>query len=122
MKLFMEGYFDLVLCSLLQIIVISNSETKEEFDSFFNTFNDKFVVALTLFYSLALLIFPVFGWYKIIRNYELLEDPDFNGQYEYLISDLVLSERSSTYYHMLFVTSRIIISFVLIFMRNLPQF
>ena len=101
-------------------MVISKADSEKEFNSFFASFNDVFVIVLTAFYAISLVAFPIFGIYKILKNFEILGDEDFYGRYEYLISDLVLTKRSTTMYHMFFVITRIIISFTLIFMRNVP--
>ena len=66
LKLFLEGYFDLMLCSLLQIIAIYTSrENPDDLHGFFEGFNNWFCFVLTCFYSVFLIVFPVFGIYKV---------------------------------------------------------
>ena len=76
LKLFLEGYFDLLLCGFLQFLVISSSEGAE-FDGFFKGFNNRFCFGLTIFFAISLVIFPFFGIYKIYcgnKNKELDSD------------------------------------------------
>jgi len=123
LKLFLEAYFDLILCGFLMFLVISGSEGKD-YDEFFKGFNNRFCFALTVFYAVSLFIFPFFGIYKIYRGSknEELDSDEFQEKYNYLISDLNLSKFSTSMYHMFFVCNRIIIAITLVFMRSLPQF
>ena len=100
--------------------MISNSESEKDFKEYFGTFNDVFVFCLTIVYFICVIVFPIFGIYKILRNFEILEEPDFFARYEFLISDLDLSSKSKSMYHMIFVVTRVIIALTLIFMRDLP--
>jgi len=125
LKLFLESYFDLLLCGFLLFSVIYHARHNEkEYDAFFKGFNNRFCFGLTIFYAIALLFFPIFGIYKIYRgnkNKELDSD-EFQEKYNYLISDLDLSKFSTSMYHMFFVCNRIIIAITLAFLRDLPQF
>jgi hypothetical protein len=69
LKLFLEGYFDLILCGFLQFLVIYHSRNATDYDEFFKGFNNRFVFALTIGYSICLFIFPFFGIYKIFRGH-----------------------------------------------------
>jgi hypothetical protein len=123
LKLFLEGYFDLILCAFLMFLAISTSDGKD-YDEFFKGFNNRFCFSLTVFYAISLFIFPIFGIYKIYvgSKWKILDSDDFQHSYNYLVSDLNLSKFSTSMYHMFFICNRIIIATTLVFMRSLPQF
>ena len=65
MKLFLESYFDLVMCVLLNLSAFI--KTEDEWSSFFATGPDAFCSTITIIYSALVLFFPYICW-KVVHD------------------------------------------------------
>lgn len=64
-KLFIESYFDLAICSFINIMAFEESKDSKEFAKFFETRDDIICSLITFIYTTAVFIMPIIG-YKLI--------------------------------------------------------
>ena len=65
-KLFLESYFDIVMCVMLNMFAFFNME--DEWFSFFYTLDDAFCSTITVVFSTFIIFFPFISWYMIDKN------------------------------------------------------
>lgn len=68
-KLFLESYFDIVICTMLNLVSFKRSKNVSDFAEFFGTRDDAVCSTITIVYTIMILFFP-FYVYKVIRSYE----------------------------------------------------
>ena len=68
-KLFLESYFDLVICTTINVTAFVRSKNMEDFKEFFATRDDVICSTITITYSFMILFFPVYC-YKYILSYK----------------------------------------------------
>jgi hypothetical protein len=62
-KLFLESYFDIVMCVLLNLFAFFTME--DDLSSFFATRDDALCSTITIIYSALVLFFPLMCWIMI---------------------------------------------------------
>jgi hypothetical protein len=67
-KLYMESYFDLIFCTLINLAALMENKSMISFEQFFATRNDIICSIITLFYAVMTIIFPLYGLIMIIKN------------------------------------------------------
>lgn len=67
-KLFMESYFDLVICTTINLIALLQTKNIKEFKTFFETPSDAICSTLSIIYSFLFIIYPLWGLIKINAN------------------------------------------------------
>jgi hypothetical protein len=65
-KLFLESYFDLVMCVMLNFYAFITMD--DEWSSFFATRDDALCSTITIIYSVLVLFFPLMCWIMIQRH------------------------------------------------------
>ena len=65
-KLFLESYFEVVVCSTINVIAFINY--RDDFKSFFSTVSDAICSIITIVFSALVLLFPIVG-FKLIHQY-----------------------------------------------------
>ena len=123
LKLYLECYFDLVICSFINIDAFLEAETKEELKKFFTQSNDDiFCSTLTIFYGVLVFTFPVFG-YMLVRKYQGKFDDDETPE---IVSVFMDGVRTDTYhgsmYNIYFLLRRFLTAVVLVWVRRYPFF
>ena len=68
-KLFLESYFDLVICTSINVTAFVRSKNLLDFKEFFATRDDIICSTITITYSFMILFFPVYC-YKYIQSYK----------------------------------------------------
>ena len=64
----MESYFDLVICTMINLLALSQTKSSEEFMSFFETPLDAACSTMVLIFSLLFFVYPIWGAAKISMN------------------------------------------------------
>jgi len=65
-KLFLESYFDLVMCVLLNLFAFVKMD--DEWSSFFATRDDALCSTVTVLWGFMVLFFPLIAWHLIHHN------------------------------------------------------
>ena len=84
----MESYFDLAMCALLgALALVEDQEGEFQFPLFWQTGDDILCSTLTIIYSCFVMIFPVYGHWKIMQNYDNLNKKDIRQKYGVFYED-----------------------------------
>ena len=84
-KLFLEGYYDVVLCSSINFVAFRESEPfKDHWNSFDNRLNST-VACICL---VLIVVFPIYGFVTIIRHRNNLECKKFLEEYKVFVEDV----------------------------------
>jgi hypothetical protein len=67
-KLYMESYFDLVFCTMINAAALMESKDMKVLEQFFATRNDIACSVITLFYAVMSIVFPIYGLVMIVKN------------------------------------------------------
>jgi hypothetical protein len=67
-KLYMESYFDLIFCTLINVAALMESKDMQVLEQFFATRNDIVCSVITLFYAVMSIVFPIYGLVMIVKN------------------------------------------------------
>lgn len=93
-KLFIESYFDLLFCSILNVVALIQSQAEDgSIYEHFSTWHDVLNSSLTILYSLAILILPVYWSSLLMMNFSDLDTPDFREKHEVLYSEVKVKTR-----------------------------
>ena len=65
-KLFLESFFDLTICTAINLTSFSRSKNKLDFMEFFGTRDDIICSTITILYACLVLFFPIYT-YKMIK-------------------------------------------------------
>ena len=120
LKLFMESYFEVIICLALNLYAIINY--KNPVQGFFNNSNNITCSLFTIFYSLLAIIFPVWGTIFLVRNFDNLHLNSIKLDYNFLFSDLKLKHLRQVLFHMLFLLRRLATMSVLVLLSDFPYF
>ena len=121
LKLFMESYFDLAFCALMNFL---SFYTNEEYNlgDYFHTVDDVFCSVITFVYFMLIIIFPVWGYKLIVNNQEDLENPDIADKIDVFIEDVRTDTKHRSLFNIYFLVRRLFSVIVLIYMDSLPFF
>jgi hypothetical protein len=72
-KFYMESYFDIVFCVLINLSAFFGCQSYDQLRVFFATPLDCACSVITIFYAVAMLIFPIYGAIMIYYNKDQLE-------------------------------------------------
>ena len=64
----MESYFDLVICTMINILALYQTKNSQEFMSFFESPLDSACSTMAIIYSFLFFAYPIWGAAKIIMN------------------------------------------------------
>ena len=64
-KLFLESYFDIVICSAINITAFIKSKNSDDFWEFFGTLDDLLCSTITIVHANFIVIYPLFAFYLI---------------------------------------------------------
>ena len=75
-KLFLESYFDIVICTFLNLKAFIQKNDMNDFKEFFATNDDIMCSTITIFYTCLVVYFPVYAYFKIKFHQDNFDDPD----------------------------------------------
>lgn len=75
-KLFLESYFDIVMCALLALLSFLERDENGyiKFASFFSTFTDFWCTSLSLLHMFLIIFFPGLSFYRIYLNFDRIKN------------------------------------------------
>ena len=75
-RLFLESYFDLAMCAILNLTAFYETDDPEEWERFVATYDDKLNTAAAGVTLLLVLAFPAVVYCCIRRNFKRLDEPE----------------------------------------------
>ena len=121
-KLFMESYFDLVFCAMINIWALTHFQNSADLQSFFETPLDVLASTLTIIYSILLLIYPVFGYIGVWKNQGRLNTRKVQKQLQPLLEGIKLNEFHSSMFNVYFLWRRLFSGIILVAFNETPYF
>ena len=121
LKLFMESYFDLAMCAMLNFLSFYTNKNYTMGD-YFGTFDDILCSMITLVYFVLIFVFPVWGYKLITENMDDLEKPEIKDKVEVFIDEVKTDTRHRALYNIYFLSRRLFTVIVLVFIPHLPFF
>ena len=127
-KLILETYFDLVICSFINVKAFSDAKDWDDFKEFWNNFDDFVCSAITVFHYVFVFYLPVFchklmndTWKEAKYNCR-----DFDKERSAWIRVMEANIRQDEYYSrmntVMFLYRRLMSGMLLIVSRNYPYF
>ena len=104
LKLFLECYFDLVICTAMNITSFTRTKNFEEFKEFFDTMDDTFCSTLTILHAIFVVVFPLYSFYLIHSNQGKFEKKE--GLLEVLMEGVNPHSYHSSMYTFYFLVRR----------------
>jgi len=111
--LFMENFFELFMCALLNGVALMNAHSDGVFGEFFETTPDVVCSTITILYTLMLPIFLIYA-FRVTKPGISREGMFFDG--------INTKHRWQAKYHALFLLRRTVICLILVGMTHLPFF
>jgi hypothetical protein len=121
-KLFLESYYDLVLCVALGMSAFFGCKNFEEFTQFWTTFEDVLCSSLTILFFILVIAFPLYGYAKIRANQDHLTEPDFKDKFAVYIEDINMDSYYSSMYTILFMARKLIMISVFVLLNKYIYF
>ena len=119
-KLFLESYFDIVICTMINLVSFKRSKNAIDFAEFFGTWSDTACSTITIVYTFTILYMPVFV-YKLIRNYK--DDLDNQNELLRIVMEGVNPHNyNATMYTFYFVVRRLLTGVILVVFHEYPFF
>ena len=122
LKLFLESYFDICFCAMLNSIAFKESNDHGELSLHFSTLSNISCSVITIFYDFALLTFPVYGYLVVKKNFETLETTKTIEKYGIFTEGMRVRNMHQALYNIYFMSRRFITALVLIFLAPFPFF
>mgnify|MGYP006893271306 CR=1 FL=1 len=122
LKLFLESYFDICFCSMLNTIALGEAISQGNIYEHFSTTSNICVSVITLLYDLALIIFPIYAYLVIKKNFNNLSTKTTTDKYGFYYEDINLGSMITAQYNIIFMVRRLLTALLLVFMYDLPFF
>jgi hypothetical protein len=122
LKLFMESYFDVCFCVLINLIGFKEALDTGTIGDHFATWYDFINSSATIFYSVVLVMFPWHAFKVIYANFEALSTDRMLEEFGIYYEDYRTKTRATALYNVFFMVRRLVTSLILVFMRHLPFF
>ena len=118
LRLAMECYFELAMCTFLNLEAFKVCSTWQEFKVYVSTPDDILSSALTLVTLVIVVLFPIGVYYKITTKFDQLGQRSSIEKYGPLFDEFRLETKASAAYQVIFMTRRLLIVMVLVLLRN----
>jgi len=122
LKLFLESYFDICFCAFLNTIAFKDAIKQSLLHEHFSTLSNIWVSLTTVFYDLALIIFPLYAYFLIRDNFATLSTDNTMNKFGIFYEGMSLRTKMSSMYNVIFMLRRLLTAIVLVFMTELPFF
>jgi hypothetical protein len=122
LKLFMESYFDFCFGVILNLIAFAEASKIGNLNEHFGSFTNVLNSSLTIFYGLALVLFPLNAYLMMKFNSKFLHLKQFKDKYGLYYEGMKLTEAKFYNYNIFFMIRRLVTVLVLIFVRETPFF
>ena len=114
LKLFIEGYIDIVLSCLLSIMAIMSEDTWEGFASWFGTFDDTLNSIVAIISFLMIVFVPIYVAKILKDNKSRLDNEDVRDKYGIFYEEFRLDNKNAVYYPVIMMVRRLCLIIVLI--------
>lgn len=114
-RLFLESYFDIAIGVFMNIIAFMQSESLQDFKSFFATRDDFINSAITIVLAILIFLFPIWMLKQIWRHRRDLLDEEFQEEFSWLFEDLRVDNIRVALYQFFFVLRRLYYAIILTF-------
>jgi len=121
-KLYLESYFDIVLCAFLNALALIESTSPEDFSEFFtgrDNLINQFFAAIGLFLTFT---FPPYVYWIIRSKFSRLADKEVREVHGIFYEGIKVDTMNNAQYNTYFMLRRLVTVSVLIFMPSLPFF
>ena len=121
-KLYMESYFDIVFCSFINLTALWGCNNYTEFRVYFSTPSDFACSVITIFYTLVMPVFPVYGAIMIYYNRDRLEKKKVQEHLGVYLEGVRLDQMNSALFNVFFLIRRLLTGFVIVIFSEHPYF
>ena len=118
----MESYFDLVICTMINILALYQTKNNQEFKSFFETPLDATCSTMALIYSFLFFAYPIWGAVKIVMNQGKLGQKKIKDELGPLLDGIKLDHFHTSMYNIYFLVRRLLTGIGLVVLRYHPFF
>ena len=122
LKLYMESYFDLTMCSFLGYLAFSTDSTKGGIGEFMENYSDITNSLVTIVYLVMGFIFVIVGLTCLYKNRKDLQSNQFNHSMRVYFEGVRNSSLSKMMYNLVFLSRRLITGLVLVLLSPYPYF
>lgn len=123
LKLFIESYFDLAMCSLLNVLAFFEKRGgKYDFYDFWQTRDDIVCSILAIVYAIIIMAFPFYGYKQITKNFKQLSRKEVQMTIGIFYEDNRTNTEWRALYNIFFLYRRMFSVGVLVYIENYPFF
>ena len=114
LKLFIEGYIDIVLSCLLSVMAIMSEDTWAGLKSWFATFDDTLNSVVAIIAFLMVIFVPIYISYILKKFRNRLDDEQVMEKYGVFYEEYRLDDRNAVYYPVIMMVRRLCLIIVLV--------
>ena len=114
LKLFIEGYIDIVLSCLLSVMAIMSEDTWAGILSWFATFDDTMNSVVAIIAFLMVIFVPIYVAYILKKFRNRLDDDEVLEKYGIFYEDYRFDNRNAVYYPVIMMVRRLCLIIVLV--------
>lgn len=121
-KLFLESYFDIAMCSILNTLAISRSKSWKDFLGFMEGRDNILNITLGTLCFVMTCWFPYYTYKVIQTQFKVLDKKATREKYLVFYDEIRVDTFIRAHYNTIFMIRRFLIVIVLIFMNGSPFF
>lgn len=114
LKLFIEGYIDIVLSCLLSVMAIMSEDTWAGLASWFATFDDTLNSVVAIIAFLMVIFVPIYVSHILKKFRNRLNDEEVKEKYGIFYEEFRLDNRNAVYYPVIMMVRRLCLIIVLV--------
>lgn len=118
----MESYFDLCICSFINLNAFVSCNSFQDFKMFWVHPLDILCSSITLIYLVLVILFPIYGFIMIHKNQKVLHRQQIKQNIGVFYEGMKLNSYYSTLYTVFFLCRRLLTAFILINLHEYPFF
>jgi hypothetical protein len=88
LKLMLETYFDLAICTFINVLAFSECQSLSEFLEFFSTVSDFTCSTITIVMLVAIVALPIWIYRLISKNKEVIHIHELQDKHGWLFEEL----------------------------------
>lgn len=117
-KLFLESYYDVVMCSIINTIAFKDSKNYDEFKEHWNSFDNVLNSTVTCTCLLLIFVFPIYGFVSIVKHRKSLEFQAFIVENRVFLEDVSQRTVINSLYTIFFLARKAIMIMIFIFLNE----
>jgi len=119
LKLFLEAYFDITICCMIQLVAFGENDPNSTNSELFAGSN-MISSVLAIVYLVFIITFPSYFGYKIVTNFTMLEDKRNKTKFRFMLQDSRIATKATSLYNIFFLARRFGTVIVLVFFEFWP--